>query len=196
VVTFLIKVALYPLTHKQLLSMQKMQRVQPKMEAIRTKYAGKVKTDPQARTKMNEEMMALYKTEGVNPAGGCLPLLLQLPFLFAFYNLLARTIELRHAPFIFWIQDLAAKDPYYVTPILMTISMWLQQQMAPQTGDRVQRRILGALPFVWGFMFKDMPSGLVLYWLVQNILTIVQQILLDRYTDLGPTAMAKARQAK
>ena len=91
--------------------------------------------DPQARMKMNEETMALYKQEGVNPAGGCLPLLLQMPILIAFYNLLAHSIELRHAPFMLWITDLSAKDPYYVTPILMTVTMWIQQQMTPATGD-------------------------------------------------------------
>ncbi len=192
VITFLIKVLLYPLTHKQLVSMKKMSALQPKMEAIRAKYATKVKTDPQARLKMNEETMALYKQEGVNPAGGCLPLLLQMPILIAFYNLLAHSIELRHAPFMLWIADLSAKDPYYVTPILMTVTMWLQQQMTPATGDPAMRRMMNIMPFAMGFFFKDMPSGLVLYWLMQNVLTIVQQLLLDRYTDLGPTSMKRA----
>ncbi len=191
VITILIKLLLYPLTHKQLVSMKKMAALQPKMEAIRAKYATKVKTDPSARLKMNEETMALYKQEGVNPAGGCLPLLLQMPILIAFYNLLAHSIELRHAPFMLWITDLSAKDPYYITPILMTLTMWLQQQMTPATGDPAMRRVMNIMPFAMGFFFKDMPSGLVLYWLMQNVLTIVQQILLDRYTDLGPTSMKK-----
>jgi YidC/Oxa1 family membrane protein insertase len=193
VITFLIKILLYPLTHKQLVSMKKMSALQPKMEAIRAKYATKTKSDPQARLKMNEETMALYKQEGVNPAGGCLPLLLQMPILIAFYNLLAHAIELRHAPFMLWITDLSAKDPYYVTPILMTVTMWLQQQMTPATGDPAMRRMMNIMPFAMGFFFKDMPSGLVLYWLMQNVLTIVQQIILNRYTDLGPTSMKKAR---
>ena len=192
IITFLIKVLLYPLTHKQLVSMKKMSALQPKMEAIRAKYSTKVKSDPTARTKMNEETMALYKQEGVNPAGGCLPLLLQMPILIAFYNLLAHAIELRHAPFMLWITDLSAKDPYYVTPILMTVTMWLQQQMTPSTGDPAMRRMMNIMPFAMGFFFKDMPSGLVLYWLMQNVLTIVQQLLLNRYTDLGPTSMKKA----
>ncbi len=192
VITFLIKVLLYPLTHKQLVSMKKMSALQPKMEAIRAKYSTKVKSDPTARTKMNEETMALYKQEGVNPAGGCLPLLLQMPILIAFYNLLAHSIELRHAPFMLWITDLSAKDPYYVTPILMTVTMWLQQQMTPATGDPAMRRMMNIMPFAMGFFFKDMPSGLVLYWLMQNVLTIVQQLLLNRYTDLGPTSMKKS----
>ena len=191
VITILIKLVLYPLTHKQLVSMKKMAALQPKMEAIRAKYATKIKTDPSARLKMNEETMALYKQEGVNPAGGCLPLLLQMPILIAFYNLLAHSIELRHAPFMLWITDLSAKDPYYITPILMTLTMWIQQQMTPATGDPAMRRVMNIMPFAMGFFFKDMPSGLVLYWLMQNVLTIAQQILLDRYTDLGPTSMKR-----
>jgi YidC/Oxa1 family membrane protein insertase len=191
VITVLIKLVLYPLTHKQLASMKKMSALQPKMEAIRTKYATKLKTDPGARLKMNEETMALYKQEGVNPAGGCLPLLLQMPILIAFYNLLAHSIELRHAPFMLWITDLSAKDPYYITPILMTVTMWIQQKMTPATGDPAMRRVMNIMPFAMGFFFKDMPSGLVLYWLMQNVLTIVQQVLLDRYTDLGPTSMKR-----
>lgn len=183
--TVVIKILLFPLTWKQLVSMKKMSSLQPKIEAIRLKWTPKLKSDPQARVRMNEETMALYKTEKVNPAGGCLPLLLQMPILIAFYNLLSHAIDLRHAPFALWIQDLSAKDPYYVTPILMTLTMWLQQQMMPATGDAMTKRVMGFLPLVMGFMFKDMPSGLVLYWLVQNVLSIAQQLLLERYTDLG-----------
>jgi YidC/Oxa1 family membrane protein insertase len=188
-ITVVIKVLLYPLTHKQLVSMKKMSVLQPKVETIRQKWSGKVKQDPQARVKMNEEMMALYKVEGVNPAGGCLPLLLQMPILVAFYNLLAHSIELRHAPFMLWITDLSAKDPYYVTPILMTATMWLQQQMTPTGGDPAMRKVQNIMPLVMGFLFKDVPSGLVLYWLMQNILTIGQQMLLNKFTDLGPASM-------
>ena len=188
-ITVVIKVLLYPLTHKQLVSMKKMGALQPKVEAIRTKWASRIKQDPQARAKMNEEMMGLYKQEGVNPAGGCLPLLLQMPILIAFYNLLAHSIELRHAPFMLWITDLSAKDPYYVTPILMTATMWIQQQMTPTTGDPAMKRVQNIMPLVMGFLFKDVPSGLVLYWLMQNILTIGQQMLLNRFTDLGPASM-------
>lgn len=183
--TVVIKIVLFPLTWKQLVSMKKMSALQPKIEAIRLKWTPKLKTDPQARVKMNEETMALYRSEKVNPAGGCLPLLLQMPILIAFYNLLSNAIDLRHAPFALWIQDLSAKDPYYVTPILMALTMWLQQQMMPATGDATTRRVMSFLPLVFGFMFKDMPSGLVLYWLVQNVLSIAQQLLLERYTDLG-----------
>ncbi len=193
IITIIIKILLFPLTYKQLASMKKMSVLQPKVETIRTKWASKIKSDPQARVKMNEEMMSLYKTENVNPASGCVPLLLQMPILFAFYQVLANSIELRQAPFTLWLQDLSTKDPYYVTPILMTITMWMQQQLTPQMGDPTQRKILAIMPFIFGFMFKDMPSGLVLYWLVQNVLTIAQQILLDRYTDLGPSQGAKKK---
>lgn len=191
-ITILIKLVLYPLTHKQLVSMKRMSKLQPRIEAINVKYATKIRQDPQARLKKNEEVMALYKTEGINPAGGCLPLLLQMPILIAFYRMLQHSIELRHAPFALWITDLSAKDPYYVTPILMTITMWLQQQMTPATGDAAQKRILSIMPLIFGFLFKDAPSGLVLYWLVQNILTITQQSILNRYTELGPASMKKA----
>ena len=189
VITVIIKILLYPFTHKQLVSMKKMSVLQPKVETIRAKWSGKIKQDAQARTKMNEEMMALYKQEGVNPAGGCLPLLLQMPILIAFYNLLAHSIELRHAPFMLWITDLSAKDPYYVTPILMTATMWIQQQMTPTGGDPTMRKVQNIMPLVMGFLFKDVPSGLVLYWLMQNVLTIGQQMLLNRFTDLGPASM-------
>jgi len=124
---------------------------------------------------MNQEMMALYKQEGVNPMGGCLPMLVQLPILWALYKLFMVAIELRHAPFFGWILDLSAKDPYYITPILMTATMWLQQKLAPQVGDPQQQRMMRMLPFVFGFMFLNFPSGLVLYWLTNNVLTIVQQ---------------------
>jgi len=115
-----------------------------------------------------------------------------MPILIAFYNLLSHAIELRHAPFMLWITDLSVKDPYYVTPILMTLTMWIQQQMTPPTGDATMRRVMNLMPFLMGFFFKDVPAGLVLYWLVQNVLTIIQQMLLNRFTDLGPASMQKA----
>ena len=119
--------------------------------------------------------MELYKTEGVNPMGGCLPLLVQLPILWALYTLFMQAIELRHAPFMLWIVDLSVKDPYYITPILMTFTMWLQQKLAPQAGDAQQQRIFRMMPLIFGIMFLQFPSGLVLYWLTNNVLTIVQQ---------------------
>jgi YidC/Oxa1 family membrane protein insertase len=122
-------------------------------------------------------MMALYKQEGINPMAGCLPLLVQLPLLWALYQLFLRAIELRHAPFALWITDLSAKDPYYVTPILMTATMWLQQRLAPQVGDPQQQRLMRMMPLIFGVMFLQFPSGLVLYWLTNNVITIIQQEL-------------------
>jgi len=169
-----IRIVLFPLMHTSTVSMRKMQKVQPKVKEIQAKYKKK-KTDPTARQKMNQEMMELYKLEGVNPMAGCLPLLVQLPILWALYKFFLHAIELRHAPFVLWITDLSAKDPYYVTPILMTGTMWLQQRLAPQMGDPQQQRIMRLLPLIFGIMFLQFPSGLVLYWLTNNVLTIVQQ---------------------
>lgn len=172
--TVAIRIVLFPLMHTSTVSMRKMAKVQPKVKEIQNKYKKK-KNDPQARAKMSQETMALYKEEGVNPMAGCLPVLVQLPILWALYQLFLHAIELRHAPFIFWIHDLSAKDPYYVTPILMTATMWLQQKLAPQAGDPQQQRIMRMLPLIFGIMFLQFPSGLVLYWLTNNVISILQQ---------------------
>lgn len=185
VLTILIKTILYPLQHKQTVSMKKMQRVQPKIEAIKAKYK-KAKTDPDQRQKMNVETMQLYQKEGINPMAGCLPLVLQLPILWGFYNLLSQAIELRGAPWILWITDMSEKDPTYILPILMTATMFLQTYMMPATGDPAQRKIFLMMPLVFGFLFKDFPSGLVLYWLVQNILTILQQWIMNKWWKEHP----------
>jgi YidC/Oxa1 family membrane protein insertase len=169
-----IRILLFPLMHTSTVSMRKMAKVQPKVKEIQAKYKKK-KSDPQARAKMNQEMMALYKVEGVNPMAGCLPLLVQLPLLWALYQLFLRAIELRHAPFMLWITDLSAKDPLYVTPVLMTATMWLQQRLAPQAGDPQQQRMMRMMPLIFGIMFLQFPSGLVLYWLANNVITIIQQ---------------------
>lgn len=180
VLTVIIKLVLYPLQHKSNVSMKKMQRVAPKVEAIKAKYK-KSKTDTEQRNKMNMEMMQLYQREGINPMAGCLPLVLQLPILWGFYNLLSRAIELRGAPWTLWIRDLSEKDPTYVLPILMTATMFLQTYLTPATGDPMQRKMFLIMPLVFGFMFKDFPSGLVLYWLVQNVLTIIQQLIMNKW---------------
>jgi len=169
-----IRILLFPLMHTSTVSMRKMAKVQPKVKEIQAKHKKK-KSDPQARAKMNQEMMALYKEEGVNPMAGCLPLLVQLPLLWALYKLFLSAIELRHAPFIWWIADLSAKDPLYVTPVLMTATMWLQQRLAPQAGDPQQQRLMRMMPLIFGIMFLQFPSGLVLYWLANNVITIMQQ---------------------
>jgi YidC/Oxa1 family membrane protein insertase len=169
-----IRILLFPLMHTSTVSMRKMAKVQPKVKEIQGKYKKK-KADPQARAKMNQEMMALYKQEGVNPMAGCLPLLVQLPLLWALYQLFLKAIELRHEPFIWWITDLSAKDPLYVTPILMTATMWLQQRLAPQAGDPQQQKLMRMMPLIFGIMFLQFPAGLVLYWLTNNVITIIQQ---------------------
>ena len=200
VVTFLIRLLLFPLTAKSYTSMKKMQKLAPKMNAIRDKYK-KAKTDAAQRQKMNAELMALYQTEGYNPMSGCLPVLLQLPVLVAFYNVLSKTIELRHAPFVFWIKDLSAIDGSYVLVILMIASMYAQQAMTPSTLDPAQKKIFMFMPVLWGFFLKDMPSGLVLYWLFSNLLTIVQQLVMNRIVKeddpappgKGPKALKQAR---
>ncbi|MDX1583196.1 MAG: membrane protein insertase YidC, partial [Thermoanaerobaculia bacterium] len=190
VLTVIIKLALYPLQHKSIVSMKRMQKIQPKMNAIRDKYR-KAKTDPEQKQKMNLEMMELYKKEGINPMGGCLPILLQLPILWAFYILLSHAIELRGEPWILWITDLSAKDPYYITPILMTITMFIQQWITPTAADPMQRKIFLAMPIIFGWIFKEFPSGLVLYWLVQNLLTILQQGLMNRWWKQHPEALER-----
>ena len=183
--TILIKLILLPFTHRSTLSMRKMQKLNPRMQSIRERYRPKLR-DKQGRPnlemqrKMDEETMALYKQEGVNPAGGCLPLLLQMPVLFAFYTMLSTAVELRGAPWILWIQNLAAQDPYYVLPIVMGVSQFLQVRMTPQAGDPMQRRIFQIVPLFWTILFFSFPSGLVLYWLTNNILTIAQQAIYNR----------------
>ncbi len=191
ILTIIIKVALYPLQHKWMMSMKKMQKLQPKMEAIKARYR-KHKGDPEQRQKMNQEVMKLYQQEGINPAGGCLPMLIQFPIFLGFYDLLERAIELRGAPFAFWIHDLSAKDPTYILPILMTIAMFVQQWITPSTADPQQRKMFLIMPIVFGWIFKEFPSGLTLYWLVQNILTILQQMIMNKYYKDHPTELKTA----
>ena len=194
IVTFLVRLLLFPLMHKSFVGMKKMQKLQPKINAIKDRYK-KAKIDAEQRNKMNQEMMALYQSEGYNPMSGCLPMLLQMPVFFAFYVILEKAIELRHAPFFFWIKDLSAKDPTYVLLILMIASMFFQQLMTPSTVDPAQRKMFLMMPLFWGFFLKDMPAGLVLYWLFSNLLGIAQQLLINRMYRDEP-APAPARKPK
>jgi YidC/Oxa1 family membrane protein insertase len=173
ILTILIKILFHPLTRKQYESMREMQKIQPKMQAIREKF----KND---KERMNREVMDLYRTHKINPLGGCWPMLLQIPVFFALYKALLNSIELRHAPFMLWIQDLSEKDPCYVTPIIMGLTMFLQQKMTPAAGDPNQQRIMMFMPIIFTFLFLSFPSGLVLYWLVNNVLTIGQQFVSQR----------------
>jgi YidC/Oxa1 family membrane protein insertase len=193
ILTVIIKILLYPLQHKSIVSMKRMQQVQPKVNAIKDKYK-KAKTDAEQRQKMNQEMMKLYQQEGINPMSGCLPILLQLPILWAFYSLLSNAIELRGADFMLWINDLSVRDPYYITPILMTATMFIQQWLTPTTVDPAQRRIFLMMPLIFGFIFKDFPSGLVLYWLVQNILSILQQLIMNKYWKEHPVELRTVKE--
>jgi YidC/Oxa1 family membrane protein insertase len=166
--TALIKLLFVPLTHKSYTSMKAMQALQPKMAELQKKY----KDD---KERFNKELFQLYRTHKVNPLGGCLPMLLQIPVFVAFYNILYSTIELRHAPFFWWIHDLSAKDPYYVLPLIMGATMFIQQKIQPSAMDPKQARMMMLMPVIFTFMFLQFPSGLVLYWLVNNLLTILQQ---------------------
>lgn len=177
--TFIINVLLFPLRHRSMVSMKKMQAVQPEVKAIQDRYAKYKLTDPE-RQKMNVELRNLYQQKGINPAGGCVPMLLTFPILLAFYNLLYSSIELRGAPFGWWIKDLSLHDPYYVTPIVMGLTMFWQQRMMPSTADPVQQKMFMVLPIFFTFTFIWMPAGLVLYWLASNVLTIGQQYLTNR----------------
>lgn len=194
--TGLVRILLFPLTHKSAVSMRKMQALNPKIQGIRSKYRPKLK-DKQGRPnadmqrKMNEEVMALYKSEGVNPAGGCLPMLLQLPVFIAFYTMLPVAVELRNAPWLLWIQDLSMPDPYYVLPIVMGASQLLFQRLMPSTGDKMQRRIMMLMPIFFTFLFLKFAAGLVLYWLTSNLLGIGQQLITNRL--LGPPEAVPAK---
>lgn len=177
--TFVIKIILFPLTYSSTKSMAKMAEIQPKLKAIRAKYK-KAKTDLEQRKQMNEEMMKLYKEHGINPAGGCLPLLIQLPIFWGVFRMLVVSVELRHSPFILWIKDLSVRDPYYVTPILMGATQFISQKMTPTSADPAQARMMLMMPVIMTVFFMNFQSGLVLYWLTTNVLQIGQQALMNR----------------
>jgi YidC/Oxa1 family membrane protein insertase len=184
ILTFIINALMFPLRHKSMVSMRKMQEIQPQVKAIQDRYKDLKATDP-AKQKMNGEVMALYKEKGVNPVSGCIPMLLTMPVLFAFYSLLSQAIEIRGEPFIWWITDLSAHDRFYVTPILMGASQFWQQKMSPPAGgDPVQQKMMMMMPLVFTFMFLWMPSGLTLYWFFSNLLAIGQQYLTNHL--VGP----------
>lgn len=183
--TLAINLLLFPVRYKQMVSMKKMAAIQPEMKAVQNKYK-KMKRDDPRRVKMNEEVMALYKSKGVNPLGGCLPLVVQMPFLFAFYSMLSVSIELKGAPFIFWIQDLARPDPFYVTPLLVGATMFLQQKMTPMaTADPMQRRMMMFMPLMFVFFFFSFSSGLAVYFLFSNVFGIAFQLVYQKLSPVG-----------
>lgn len=172
--TFIVRGAMYPLTKAQYTSMAKMRMLQPKLTAMRERIGDD-------RQRMSQEMMELYKKEKVNPLGGCLPIILQMPIFISLYWALMESVELRHSPFFGWITDLSAQDPYYILPLLMGASMFLIQKMSPTTvTDPMQQKIMTFMPVMFTFFFLFFPSGLVLYWLVSNIVTLIQQTLIYR----------------
>ncbi len=186
ILTALINIAMFPLRHKSVVSMRRMQEIQPEVKAVQDRYAKLKMSDP-ARQKMNAELMTLYRERGVNPASGCVPMLLTLPVLFAFYAMLSVAIELRGAPFIGWIRDLSVYDPLFITPVLMGITQFVQTRMTPSTADPMQQKMMMFMPLVFMFMFIWAPSGLVLYWTTSNLWAIGQQAVTNRLIGPAPT---------
>ncbi len=190
ILTVIINIALLPLRITSQKSALKMQKLQPQMKAIQAKYKNIPMRDPR-RTEMNAEISELYKKEGVNPAGGCLPLLIQLPFLWAFYSMLGNAIELRHAQFL-WIHDLSSPDKLYVLPVLIVVSTFYMQKLTPSAGmDPAQQRMMTfMMPAMLGFFSWSLPSGLSLYWVMGNVIAIIQQSIMNR-TGLGKEMRAE-----
>lgn len=178
-ITLVVKAIFFPLSAASYRSMAKMRRLQPKLQAIKERYEDD-------KPRFNQEMMALYRAEKVNPLGGCFPILVQIPVFISLYWVLMETVELRQAPFLFWITDLSVLDPYYVLPLLMGLSMWIQQQLNPTPVDPVQEKVIKMFPFIFTVFFLWFPSGLVLYWVVNNALSILQQWYITRKIEQGP----------
>jgi YidC/Oxa1 family membrane protein insertase len=192
--TLVINMALFPLKIKSWRSMQKMQRVKPQVDSLQAKYKKYASNDPRKK-KLNEEMMELYKKEGVNPVGSCLPMLLQFPVWAALYRTLGGAIELRHAPWILWVHDLSSYDHYFILPVLMMATMYLTQKMTPTAAavDPVQQKMMGLMPLVFGALFFHSSSGLVLYILTSNLVAIGQQYFLNKTEPLPPPGPSRKR---
>ena len=171
--TLLIKIVFYPLSAASYKSMAGMKKLQPRIQTLKERY----KDD---RQKFQMEMMELYKKEKINPAGGCLPILIQIPVFIALYWVLLESVEIRQAPFALWLTDLSAPDPFYVLPILMGASMWAQQKLNPAPMDDIQKRVMMIMPFALTLLFLTFPAGLVLYWVVNNVLSMAQQWFINK----------------
>ena len=183
-VTFLIKLAFYKLTESSGRSMAKMRNLQPRMKALQDRY----KDDKPA---LSQAMMDLYKREKVNPAAGCLPILIQMPFFLAFYWVLLESVEMRQAPFALWITDLSTRDPYFILPLIMGAAMFMQQKLNPAPADPVQAKVMQIMPIMFTGFFAFFPSGLVLYWVTNTLLSIAQQWKINTVVE----AEAKAQKA-
>ena len=177
--TILVKTALFPLSAAGFKSMAKMRKLQPEMARLKERFGDD-------KQKFSQAMMELYKKEGANPLGGCFPILLQMPVFLALYWALMESVELRQAPFILWIDDLSVMDPYFVLPILMGGSMFLTQLMQPEPPDPMQAKVMKLMPIMFTFFFLWFPSGLVLYWLVNNILSAAQQFYVNKKVEAQP----------
>jgi len=178
--TVMVKAALWPLSAKAYKSMARMRKLGPEMQRLKEQYGDD-------RQKMSQEMMKFYQKEKINPLGGCLPILVQMPVFIALYWMLLESVELRHAPFVFWIQDLSMKDPYFILPILMGASMFVQQLLNPTPPDPMQAKIMKMLPVVFTFFFLWFPAGLVIYWVVNNVISIAQQYVITRKIESDPS---------
>ncbi|HUF81379.1 MAG TPA: membrane protein insertase YidC, partial [Burkholderiales bacterium] len=182
--TVVIKLLFYPLSAASYRSMARMRVLAPKLQRLKDQFGDD-------RQRMQQAMMDLYKTEKINPLGGCMPILVQIPVFIALYWVLLASVELRHAPFMLWITDLAAPDPYFILPVLMAVTMWIQTKLNPEPPDPVQAKIMKIMPIVFSVFFFFFPAGLVLYWLINNVLSIAQQWRITRVLE-GEAAARKA----
>lgn len=171
--TIVVRVGLFPLTYKGMVSMKRMQKLQPKVAALKEKFKGE-------KEKLNKETIELYRKHKMNPLGGCLPIVLQIPIFFALFSALNGAVELRHASFMFWITDLSAKDPLYITPLFLAVTMFIQQKFTPTTLDPTQAKLMMWMPVVFTMFMFQFPSGLVVYWVTSNTLSILQQVIINR----------------
>ncbi|RCV90622.1 membrane protein insertase YidC [Billgrantia montanilacus] len=178
--TIVVKLVMWPLSAKAYKSMARMRKLGPEMQRLKEQYGDD-------RQKMSQEMMKFYQKEKINPLGGCLPILVQMPVFIALYWMLLESVELRHAPFMFWIQDLSMRDPFFILPILMGASMFVQQMLNPTPPDPMQAKIMKMLPIVFTFFFLWFPAGLVIYWVVNNLISIGQQYVITRKIENDPT---------
>ncbi|TQV82711.1 membrane protein insertase YidC [Exilibacterium tricleocarpae] len=180
ILTIIVKAIFFPLSATSYKSMAKMRKLQPQMMDLKERYGDN-------RQKMSEEVMKLYKKEGANPLSGCLPILIQMPVFIALYWVLLESVELRHTPFLGWIDDLSVKDPFFILPLIMGLTMWIQQKLNPAPPDPMQAKIMQMMPFVFTLMFMWFPAGLVLYWVVNNTLSIAQQYVITKQIEAGGT---------
>ncbi len=188
-VTVMIKAVFYKLTEASGRSMAKMREIQPRMKALQDRY----KDDRQA---LSQAMMELYKREKVNPAAGCLPILIQMPFFLAFYWMLLESVEMRQAPFALWLTDLSSRDPYFILPIIMGAAMLGQQKLNPTPGDPVQAKVMQVMPIIFTVFFAFFPSGLVLYWVTNTVLSIAQQWYINKIVHEEAAARKGKKKSK